>query len=447
VASSISGVEAQLAESPQVSVEGPVKPLVGIVAQSDQFDAALREALRARERSYPVLIVSDDPNARRIGEFTATEFVESVPDTSDRATVYGLLAEWAQEHEQHGLVIHENPEEWIDYNRSLTALRDDENSAWITAKTTATAPQGATGAEDGPIIAAIPAYNESETIAEVVTATDRYVDTVLVVDDGSDDETADRARDAGAVVIEHTQNKGYGAAVKTAFRSANRRNARHLVLIDADGQHEPADIPRLLSTQRAQEVELVIGSRYVDGGERFVPLYRRFGLGVINRLTNLCRRIVGQGAHVQDTQSGFRAFDRQAIRSIAEDDTIDDGMAASTDILFHADRNGFTIHEIGTEIRYDGAESSLHPVSHGAALVGHVLKVAEGRRPLMMLGLPGGLLILGGIATAYFAAFGIVSGALAVHASMFAVLLVIGGIIALMTHSVMHGLDVYCSRR
>jgi len=93
------------------------------------------------------------------------------------------------------------------------------------------------------VLAAIPAYNEEAAIADVVTETKQYADLVLVIDDGSSDDTVLLAKEAGATVIEHEENGGYGAALRTAFREANRRRADHLVILDGDGQHDPSDIP------------------------------------------------------------------------------------------------------------------------------------------------------------------------------------------------------------
>jgi hypothetical protein len=107
----------------------------------------------------------------------------------------------------------------------------------------ASADAAASIAGSSTISVAIPAYNEAETIAEVVVETREYADEVVVIDDGSADDTAARACDAGATVIEHDHNEGYGAALRTAFETADRRGVDHLVVLDGDGQHDPTDIP------------------------------------------------------------------------------------------------------------------------------------------------------------------------------------------------------------
>lgn len=138
-----------------------------------------------------------------------------------------------------------------------------------------------------------------------------------MIDDGSTDGTVVRAREAGTTVIEHEHNRGYGAALRTAFEEGNRRNADHLVVLDGDGQHDPADIPRLVAKQERGDAEKVIGSRFVDGREDTIPLYRRLGIRAINLLTNVSFGTMSAGLRISDTQSGFRAYDTRAIRSLA----------------------------------------------------------------------------------------------------------------------------------
>jgi glycosyltransferase involved in cell wall biosynthesis len=126
----------------------------------------------------------------------------------------------------------------------------------------------------------IPAYNEERTIAAVVDSASTHVDDVLVVDDGSDDETGERARRAGATVIVHEHNQGYGATLRTIFHRAHAANVDQLVILDGDGQHDAADIPKLVAAQQSTRAELVIGSRFAGGSNTGIPAYRRFGLAV-----------------------------------------------------------------------------------------------------------------------------------------------------------------------
>lgn len=220
------------------------------------------------------------------------------------------------------------------------------------------------------VLVGIPAYNEAATIAAVVTAAQRHADTVLVVDDGSTDETRKRARDAGATVISHETNQGYGATLGTIFQHANQTGVDHLVILDADGQHDTGDIPDLVKTQQETDAQLVTGSRFTGNSSTNMPRYRRFGLAVINLLTNLSLRVGYSYPSVSDSQCGFRAYDREAIETMAAAREIDSGMGASLDILFESAREGYDIVEVPTRIDYEVEDaSSQNPIVHGFGLL------------------------------------------------------------------------------
>jgi glycosyltransferase involved in cell wall biosynthesis len=295
------------------------------------------------------------------------------------------------------------------------------------------------------VLVAIPAYNEEHTIGEVVRRAGDHADQVLVVDDGSDDDTAARAATAGAIVIEHGRNRGYGAGLKTAFEAAQRYGARHLVVLDGDGQHDPADIPRLVKAQERTGASLVIGSRFVDGATSNARLYRRFGLRIINALTNLSMGVVRADSRVSDTQSGFRAYDREAIATLAEDPSIGDWMDASTDILYHAHHYDYVIEEVPIAVRYDVENaSSQAPFSHGVVLVRNILKTIERERPLTALALPGFSLTFCGFGFGYWALTNYIqSGTVPVGLALTSAFLALIGILACFTAIVLHSLSTY----
>ena len=298
---------------------------------------------------------------------------------------------------------------------------------------------------DCDVMVAIPAYNEESTIGDVVRRAADYADVVLVVDDGSGDDTAAEAANAGAVVNTHGRNRGYGAALKTAFETAKQYDARHLVVLDADGQHNPMDVPQLVMTQEATNASLVIGSRFVDGAVSNAPFYRRVGLRVINLLTNLSMGIVRAESRMSDTQSGFRAYDQEAIETLAEDMAIGDWMDASTDILYHIHHHNYTVEEVPITVTYDVANaSSQDPFSHGMILLRNILKTIERERPLTALALPGFSLTFGGLGVGYWAAISYVqSGTFPIGLSLSAVFLVLVGIFACFTAIVLHSLSTY----
>jgi glycosyltransferase involved in cell wall biosynthesis len=127
----------------------------------------------------------------------------------------------------------------------------------------------------------MPAYNESHVIAEVIMGCKKYVDKVIVVDDGSSDDTAEIAESLGEYVEKHEVNKEYGAALKSCFRLAREFHADAMVIIDSDGQHNPDDIPRLLEPLK-NGADLVIGSRFINGNGKNVPAYRKIGMKILD---------------------------------------------------------------------------------------------------------------------------------------------------------------------
>lgn len=252
------------------------------------------------------------------------------------------------------------------------------------------------------VVIGIPAYNEADTVFDVVRACDPAVD-VVVVDDGSDDRTASVAAAAGATVLQHDTNRGYGAALATLFSAAHDHGVDHLVVIDADGQHDPADALDLVATQRATQGDIVIGSRFVEGAATDMPLYRRAGLGVINGLTAAALAVGYSAERVADTQSGFRAYNADAIELLACRADLSDGMDASLDILFHAADEDYDFTETPVDVTYDVEEANTHnPVVHGTVLVSNIVGRVLADRPGRVLAVPGALcLLVGGLLTRF----------------------------------------------
>ena len=240
------------------------------------------------------------------------------------------------------------------------------------------------------IVAGMPMYNEEETIGSVVTRALRYVDEVICIDDGSSDASARIAEACGATVIRHRVNRGYGGALKTLFLRASRLDADALVLLDSDGQHETADIPKLLKPILDGEADFAIGSRFVDGGGGTdMPAYRRLGIKVITAASNLSSDL-----GIKDTQSGFRAFSRTALERLRFDS---EGMELSLEMLEDAHEKQLRVLEVPTVIRYDVPKgSNFTAVSHGFTVMTWAVLSLSQKKPLLVLGLPGfGLLATG----------------------------------------------------
>jgi len=238
-------------------------------------------------------------------------------------------------------------------------------------------------------IAAMPAFNEEKTIAEVIQSCKRHVDQVVVVDDGSSDDTAGVAERLGAHVVRHPRNMGYGAALKSCFEAARELKADRMVIIDSDGQHNPEDIPRLLKPLD-DGADIVIGSRFCNGNGQNIPAYRKVGMKVLDITT----RLAG-GVKVTDSQSGFRAYGRKAINLTH---IHGDGMSAGSEILLQAGDHRLNVEEVDINCRYDleGA-STHHPVRHGVNVLLTILHDMEVRRPLYYFTLPGMLMSMVGI--------------------------------------------------
>ena len=168
---------------------------------------------------------------------------------------------------------------------------------------------------DGPLVAVVPAWNEAGAIGRVVDEIKQSVPgaTVVVVDDASSDDTAAVAEAHGAKVLRLPFNVGIGGAVQTGFRYARDEGFEVAARLDGDGQHDAAELGKLLAPIRDGSADLVIGSRFVDpGGSYRPPFARRMGIRVFARLVSLLG-----GQHVTDTTSGFIALDRSGIELFA----------------------------------------------------------------------------------------------------------------------------------
>lgn len=235
------------------------------------------------------------------------------------------------------------------------------------------------------ITAILPAYNEEVSVGSVVLRTLQHADRVIVVDDGSIDHTAEVARLAGAEVIRHPQNRGKGAALRTGFENVDGVGV--VVTMDTDGQHNPADIPKLVEPILRGEADMVNGSRYIGGKKTSTPAYRRAGQIVLDKVTNMdC------GLAISDTQSGFRAFAAHTVDAFRFQEN---GLAIESEMLVDAAKAGFRIREIEIGVRYDVNCSKKHPLSHGLEVMARVLHDVEVKRPLFWFTLPG--IMTGGI--------------------------------------------------
>ena len=213
-------------------------------------------------------------------------------------------------------------------------------------------------------IVVIPAFNEQAAIGDVVAKSLQYADDVLVIDDGSSDDTSEIAKNAGADVLKHPTNFGKGVSLKDAFKEVSGYDV--VVTIDGDGQHNPDEIPILIEPILEGKADFVNGSRYLNGFEENTPAYRRVGQKVLDIATN-----VTAGTSVTDSQSGFRAFKGDTISCYKFRDP---GFGIESEMIADAAENSLKILEVPITVRYDVENSSTKgPINHG---VGVLFKIA-----------------------------------------------------------------------
>ncbi|MCV0399678.1 MAG: glycosyltransferase family 2 protein [Nitrosarchaeum sp.] len=239
-------------------------------------------------------------------------------------------------------------------------------------------------------IACIPAYNEESHIESLVRSAKKYVDQVVVCDDGSTDNTAKIAKKAGAIIVSHEKNKGYGAAITSLFDYARNNNAEIMVTLDGDGQHDPDQISLLLNTITQHNVDVVIGSRFLNDSTE-APGYRKRGIKIITSAANY-----GANLKVSDSQSGFRAYSKDAIDAIHP---TEEGMAVSTEILMKISNKGLSLAEVPITISYGDDTSQHNPVSHGLSVLVNTIKYVSIKHPLPFYAIPGIAFVIVGLTT------------------------------------------------
>jgi glycosyltransferase involved in cell wall biosynthesis len=213
--------------------------------------------------------------------------------------------------------------------------------------------QGASAPNRNGVAAVIPAFHEEKHVGDVVRRTKQFLQNVLVVDDGSTDQTSERAREAGAELIVHSQNRGKGETIKTGLRHWYDRGARLVIILDADGQHLPEEIDRFIAAaNQPANSKFFIGTRMNDVAR--MPIVRR----MVNRyMSRRISRVCGQ--QVPDTQCGFRMLHRDLIPDMFGGASRFD---YETEMLIFASRKGCNIESVPISTVYSDEVSSIHPV-------------------------------------------------------------------------------------
>jgi len=238
-------------------------------------------------------------------------------------------------------------------------------------------------------IVCVPAYNEANSIRDIILRIKKNVDTVIVCDDGSTDSTEKIAKENGAIVIKHKKNLGKGEALRTLFDYAKKSEADVMVTIDGDGQFLPEEIPKLMKPILNKEADVVIGYRFDDAEQ--MPTYRKMGNKVLDKVTNLASDLP-----FRDSQGGFRAYSRKAFETIKSSTS---GFGIDAEILVNAANSGLKIVEEKITVIYDtgGKTSTKNPISHTSEVIFSLIDLIAQRHPLRFLGIPGILFIITGI--------------------------------------------------
>ncbi len=241
-------------------------------------------------------------------------------------------------------------------------------------------------------LVAIPCFNEEKTIGSVILRARRYADEILVIDDGSTDKTAEIAKEAGATVMQHGGNRGYGVAIQSCFTYAKDYDYDVLTILDGDGQHNPDDLLSVMQPVLDNKADISIGSRFLDETRKRVPMYRRFGIWMLTRFTNA--GIDEKNHRVIDTQSGFRTYSRRAIETIDPKET---NMGVTSEILMQGRKHNLYFTEIPISVSYEGDTSTQDPMRHGFGVIVSILQYLEVEHALLFFGIPALVLFIAGL--------------------------------------------------
>ncbi len=252
------------------------------------------------------------------------------------------------------------------------------------------------------IVAVIPAFNEEVAIGSVIARAKQHVDEVLVVDDGSADNTSLVAELMGATVIRHEQNSGKGTALRTAFRWSQHKKVDVVVTLDADGQHNPDEIPQIVEPILWKQADVVNGARFLKGHSVEVPKYRRLGQEILTHATNMTAEV-----KLNDSQSGFRAFGKDTFGIFKFNNN---GMGVESEMIHDAATAGFKITEVPITCRYDVEGSTFNPVKHGVSVLNSIVNQFQRKHPLLYFGVPGVVVLLIGVCIGLWTIYGYNTG-------------------------------------
>lgn len=288
-----------------------------------------------------------------------------------------------------------------------------------------------------PIVAIIPALNEERFIGSVVLVARQYADIVVVVDDGSHDRTAVLAEAAGARVVHLTQQSGKGHAMNAGFQYARRYRPAVCVVLDADAQHDPAEIPALAEPILSGKADVVVGSRFLGVHSR-IPWWRQMGQHALTAATN-----VASGLYLTDSQTGYRAFSPNAVDALK---FRSEGLSVESEMQFQLMQKRLRVVEVPVHVQYlDG--NKRNPVVHGLRVVDTIIGLVARKRPLLFFGLPGLCLAVAGLYVGLLALrLSTELHSVPVGTAMLSTLLLLFGLVLGATGTILNTMESFSSR-
>ena len=217
------------------------------------------------------------------------------------------------------------------------------------------------------VLIAIPAYNEGAFIEQCIRRVSAFaaLDHILIINDGSTDQTGDLAHAAGVRVVEHTRNQGKGAAILTALSFACRNHFQWILFMDGDGQHPAASIPEFLQQIARDHADVLLGNR--QNRKRRMPVHRQLSNGITSLIISWC----AGGTRIHDSQCGMRALRLSALKDLT---LYEHGFQLESEMLIKLGRVGARFDEIGIETVYGGEKSSIRLVADTLEFILLILK-------------------------------------------------------------------------
>ncbi len=277
----------------------------------------------------------------------------------------------------------------------------------------------------------IPAYNEARFIGSVVLKLKQQPIDILVVDDGSTDDTAEIALAAGAEVISLAPNQGKGAALNAGLAHARQNHPDAIVIIDADGQHLPAELAQVVKPIVGKKADITIGSRYLENTSN-TPSHRKYGHKLLNFITRIF-----SGVKVSDSQSGYRAFSPRAYQLF---NFTSAGFSVESEIQFLASEHNLEVLDVPVTIQYLDKEKRS-AWKQGLVVMNGILSLTGQYRPLLFFSVPGMVSLSAGVVWGLIVINRYIKfGQLAIGYAMICVLLCLFGLTLFSTGITLHSI-------